>query len=84
MDDSAVIVGALLAGFACGLGPLIASVTRKCIAVGLVGMMICIGCGYVLGLLLALPVSIFYSSWILKSFHLSENDLKSVAMRSMR
>ena len=83
MDNSAVIVGALVVGFACGLGPLLASITRKCIGVGIVGMILCIVCGLVLGLLLALPVSIFYTRWMLKTFHLSEHDLESIAMRSL-
>lgn len=83
--NTGVLVGALVVGFLCGLLPLIVSFSRKCVGVGFVGMMLCIASGFVLGLLLALPVSICYTCWMCKTFYVkrSEQEMKDIAMRLM-
>ena len=55
------IVGGLLMGTLCGLGPLIAGRRKGFKTLGLVGFFTCIVCGLILGILLAGPVALIWT-----------------------
>ena len=54
------IVGALFIGAVCGLIPLIAGLIKKRIALAVSGFIVCMICGFILGVILALPVAIIF------------------------
>jgi len=56
----AVVIGALFMGAICGLWPLGAGMKKGRPGVGMTGFVACLGSGFVLGCLLALPMAIFF------------------------
>ena len=56
-----MLVGALLSGDLCGLGPLLAGRSRGRNTEGLVGFIVCIVCGLFLGIILAGPVALIWT-----------------------
>jgi hypothetical protein len=59
-----VLIGSLLAGLVCGLWPLLAGASKGQPILGALGLFVCIISGYVLGLLLALPVAFVFAKLI--------------------
>jgi hypothetical protein len=55
-----VLVGSLIAGVVCGLWPLCVGLSQNRPIMGTVGFFTCIPCGFLLGLLLALPVAFVF------------------------
>lgn len=64
--DGAVIIGALVAGTACGLVPLITGLIRGDTTLAVGGLVACIAAGFVLGLILAVPVAILFTVLIVR------------------
>ena len=55
------LVGGLVVGVLCGLAPLLIGRKRNRQALGKVGLIACIVSGLILGLILAIPVSIIFT-----------------------
>ena len=55
-----VLIGALVVGVLCGLWPLNAGFKKGRPGVGIAGFFACLGAGFVLGILLALPTAIIF------------------------
>jgi len=55
-----VVIGALFVGVLCGLWPLSAGIKKGRPGVGIAGFFTCLGAGFVLGILLALPTAIIF------------------------
>lgn len=70
---------ALVAGALCGLVPLIVGYHRRQISVGIVGLICCIIAGFILGIILALPVAAVFTIIIcsIKSPTLTEQQRKA-------
>ena len=63
-ESSAVVLGALIVGVLCGLAPLIFGLVRKQGALAVGGFVACIAGGFVLGIILALPLAILFC-WLI-------------------
>ena len=61
MDEGSIIIGALIAGVVCGLVPLVFGLMRGQTALAVGGFVACIAGGFVLGILLALPLAILFT-----------------------
>jgi len=59
--DIAVIIGSLVGGALAGLLPLIFGKKRDKAVLGIIGFVVCLICGFILGLLLALPVAVIFT-----------------------
>ena len=57
----AAIIGGLVMGALCGLGPLIAGRRKGFKSLGLIGFITCVVCGGILGILLAGPVALIWT-----------------------
>ena len=60
-----VLFGGTFIGILCGLAPLIAGFSKNQQKLGWIGFASCVGAGLVLGLLLAVPVSLIFTLVIL-------------------
>lgn len=60
IQSIAILIGAVFAGAVCGLWPLSAGAKKGRPGVGMTGFLVCVGSGFILGCLLALPMAIFF------------------------
>ncbi len=56
-----MLVGAILIGIVCGLIPLITGIVRKHFVLGIVGLLSCTIGGFILGIILALPIAVIFT-----------------------
>jgi membrane protein implicated in regulation of membrane protease activity len=63
-DTSTIVIGALVAGVLCGLIPLIYGLVKRQQALAFGGLVACIAAGFVLGLILALPMAALFT-WLI-------------------
>ena len=70
-----VIIGGLVMGAICGLGPLISGTRRGFRSEGITGFIVCIVCGAILGILLAGPVALIWSILLLTRRRASDQSL---------
>lgn len=77
MNDFAfsAIIGSLVVGFICGAVPLAIGVSKKQAGLGVGGFIACIISGFILGLILAIPVSIFFT-WLISNANKSQQKLE--------
>ena len=61
IEAVAALIGALFAGALCGLWPLAAGARKGRPGLGVTGFVACVGSGFFLGCLLALPTAILFS-----------------------
>ena len=66
MTTEEIIIGALVAGIVCGLVPLVYGLIKGENALAWGGFAACIGGGFVLGLILAVPLAILFTVLIAK------------------
>jgi membrane protein implicated in regulation of membrane protease activity len=65
--DSELIIGAILVGIVCGLIPLVFGLVRGETALAWCGFAACILGGFLLGIILALPIAIVFTVLIWKN-----------------
>ena len=65
--DSELIIGAIVAGVICGLVPLITGLVKGENALAWGGFVACIAGGFVLGLILAVPLAILFTVLIVRN-----------------
>jgi membrane protein implicated in regulation of membrane protease activity len=63
-DNGSIIIGALIAGVVCGLIPLVYGLIKRQQALAFGGLVACIAAGFVLGLILALPMAALFA-WLI-------------------
>ena len=71
-----IIIGGLLMGALCGLGPLIAGRRRGFKKHGIAGFFTCVLCGGILGILLAGPVALIWTVILLTKQRGNSRDSK--------
>jgi hypothetical protein len=67
MDVETMLLAGLIAGIVCGLVPLIAGYVKGRLQLGIIGFVVTALSGLVLGLLLAVPVAIVFTLFIVLS-----------------
>ena len=60
IEPVVILIGAIFAGAVCGIWPLTAGAKKGRPGLGVIGFFACLGSGFVLGCLLALPMAIFF------------------------
>ena len=65
--DSELIIGAIVAGVICGLVPLITGLVKGENSLAWGGFVACIAGGFVLGLILALPLAVLFTVLIVRN-----------------
>jgi hypothetical protein len=71
---SDIVIGALAAGAICGLVPLVVGLIRNQTALAFGGLLACIAGGFVLGVILAVPLAILFVVLIVQRSKKAQTD----------
>jgi membrane protein implicated in regulation of membrane protease activity len=63
-DSGSIVIGALVAGVLCGLIPLVYGLVKRQQALAFGGLVACVAAGFVLGVVLALPMAALFA-WLI-------------------
>ena len=58
MQSFGATLGSIIGGGLCGLGPLVVAFNRRRQILGVIAFLVCLGCGFAMGILLAFPIAL--------------------------